>query len=86
MAIILFVADKYGKVEDCLILFPRYENLKQYTARGCNFVYKLKQSIMYPQEIVIPMEKEEPANGFEELLSPADVEKALTKPELPWLY
>ncbi len=34
---------------------------------------------MYPQEIVIPMKEELTENGFEELLSATDVEKALSE-------
>ncbi len=34
---------------------------------------------MYPEEIVIPMKEELTENGFKELLTPADVEKALAE-------
>lgn len=34
---------------------------------------------MYPKEIVIPMKEELTENGFTELLTPADVEKALAE-------
>ncbi|MEI8052746.1 MAG: BrxA/BrxB family bacilliredoxin [Bacteroidota bacterium] len=35
---------------------------------------------MYPAEIVIPMKEELTENGFQELLSPSDVENLITQP------
>jgi putative YphP/YqiW family bacilliredoxin len=35
---------------------------------------------MYPQEIVIPMKEELTENGFNELLSPAEVDSQLKQP------
>ena len=41
---------------------------------------------MYPTEIVAPMKAEVTENGFEELLTPADVDNALQKPGTALLF
>ena len=40
---------------------------------------------MYPAEIVIPMKEEMTENGFQELLTPSDVEEVLSKLNAPVL-
>jgi putative YphP/YqiW family bacilliredoxin len=42
--------------------------------------FNLKETDMYPEEIVIPMKEELTENGFTELLTPSDVETQLSKP------
>src|SRR3954467_5117849 len=42
-----------------------------------SFAFQLKNTKMYPTEIVLPMKEELTDNGFQELLSPEDVDNQL---------
>jgi putative YphP/YqiW family bacilliredoxin len=45
----------------------------------CKFAVTIKQSYMYPAEIVLPMKEELTENGFAEMLTASDVEEKITE-------